>query len=404
MTLEGSLDAFSLPDIFQLLSFTKKTGALRIQSPSAAGLVYFSTGSVTGGTSDTSRQSLGRRVVGKGLVADDVLQQAVNAVRMDGSAGLARVLRDSGSIDESQLHEIAIEQATDAVFDLLRWTEGDFAFETDESNPDDLGIHLGVEDIIAEGRRRLETWDALSSVVPSSDVIVSIPLAASDHETVLSPAEWTLLALVDGQRSVADLVDLTGRGEFAIVSAVVSLVERGLLVVGEQSADDDAGLAALLRRQRMLSDLEGRAEPAPAQPLAVVPASPEVQHFAQEAAAQPESTVVRTDKPFQAPQRSAVPTNAAHAPEPRSAAVAAGAVPQVVPTRPDHLMNRKPDFPEGPIPGVRQPSSAGAHQTIGATAVATDPSTAPSAGALIERDPSVNKSLLLRLIAGVRGL
>jgi hypothetical protein len=44
------------------------------------------------------------------------------------------------------------------------------------------------------------------------------------------------------------------------------------------------------------------------------------------------------------------------------------------------------------------------HQTIGATAVATDPSTAPSAGALIERDPSVNKSLLLRLIAGVRGL
>ncbi|MEO6712241.1 MAG: DUF4388 domain-containing protein [Mycobacteriales bacterium] len=403
MTLEGSLDAFSLPDIFQLLSFTKKTGALRIQSPSAAGLVYFSTGSVTGGTSDTSRQSLGRRVVGKGLVADDVLRQAVTAVRFDASTGLARVLRDSGSIDEAQLHEIAIEQATDAVFDLLRWTEGDFAFATDEGNPDDLGIALGVEDIIAEGRRRLETWDALSAVVPSSDVIVSIPLAASDHETVLAPAEWTLLALVDGQRSVADLVDLTGRGEFAIVSAVVSLVERGLLVVGEASAEDSAGLPALLRRQRMLSDLEGRPEPESEAP-AVVPASQEVQDYAEEAAAPAPSTVVRTDKPFQAPQRSVVPTNAAHAPEPRSAAVAAGAVPQVVPTRPDHLMNRKPDFPEGPIPGVRQPSSGGAHQTIGATAVATDPSMAPSAGALIERDPSVNKSLLLRLIAGVRGL
>lgn len=408
MTLEGSLDAFSLPDIFQLLSFTKKTGALRIQSPTAAGLVFFSTGSVTGGTSDTSRQSLGRRVVGKGLVADDVLKQAVDAVRLDDSTGLARVLRDSGSIDEAQLHEIAIEQATDAVFDLLRWTEGDFAFQTDEGNPDDLGIALAVEDIIAEGRRRLETWDALSSVVPSSDVIVSIPLAASDHETVLSPAEWTLLALVDGQRSVADLVDLTGRGEFAIVSAVVSLVERGLLVVGEASAEDAAGLPALLRRQRMLSDLEGRpAAPVPMAaeeaPTQVVPESAEVQNFGGGNGAHDRSTVVRTDKPFQAPQRSAVPTNAAHAPEPRSAAVAAGAVPQVVPTRPDHLMNRKPDFPEGPIPGVRQPS-ASTHQTIGATAVATDPSMAPSAGALIERDPSVNKSLLLRLIAGVRGL
>ena len=417
MTLEGSLDAFSLPDIFQLLSFTKKTGALRIQSPTAAGLVYFATGSVTGGSSDISRQSLGRRVVGKGLVSDDVLKQAVTAVRLDNSTGLARVLRDSGSLDEAQLHEIAIEQATDAVFDLLRWTDGDFAFQTDEHNPDDLGIALAVEDIIAEGRRRLETWDALSRVVPSAEVVVSVPLNASAAETVIGAEEWTLLALIDGQRSVADLVDLTGRGEFAIVSAIVSLVERGLLVVGDASPDDDAGLPALLRRQRMLSDLEGRpapavvppptavAEPEPqAEPQAEPFNEPDLADLADAVPAQNASTVVHTDKPFQAPMRSSVLTNAAHAPEPRSAAVAAGAVPQVVPTRPDHLLNRKPDFPEGPIPGVRQPSAAGQPRTIGATAVATDPSIAPSAGALIERDPSVNKSLLLRLIAGVRGL
>jgi hypothetical protein len=29
--LEGTLDAFSLPDIFQLLSFTKKTGTLHLR-------------------------------------------------------------------------------------------------------------------------------------------------------------------------------------------------------------------------------------------------------------------------------------------------------------------------------------------------------------------------------------
>ncbi|MEP7055579.1 MAG: DUF4388 domain-containing protein [Actinomycetota bacterium] len=404
MTLEGSLDAFSLPDIFQLLSFTKKTGALRIQSSSATGLVFFATGSITGGTSDTHRQSLGRRVVGKGLVSDEVLKQAVTAVRLDNSAGLARVLRDSGSIDEARLHEIAIEQATDAVFDLLRWGDGDFAFETDESNPDDLGIALSVEDIIAEGRRRLETWETLSRVVPSADVVVSVPLTASSPETILGAEEWTLLALVDGERSVADLVDLTGRGEFAIVSAVVSLVERGLLAVGEASSEDSAGLPALLRRQRMLSDLEGRPEPVGVPDPVVLVADAE-QDDDQPSSGHGESTVVRTDKPFQAPHRSTVLTNAARAPEPRSAAVAAGSVPQVVPTRPDYLQNRTPDFPEGPIAGIRQPMSGGT-RTIGATAVATDPSVSPATnpGALIERDPSVNKSLLLRLIAGVRGL
>ena len=62
--LEGSLDAFSLPDIFALLSMTKKTGGLHLRRSHAHGVVWFTTGSLTGGASDVSRQSLARRVVG----------------------------------------------------------------------------------------------------------------------------------------------------------------------------------------------------------------------------------------------------------------------------------------------------------------------------------------------------
>ena len=40
MKLEGSLDAFSLPDIFQLLSFTKKSGDCT--SPATAATVLCS--------------------------------------------------------------------------------------------------------------------------------------------------------------------------------------------------------------------------------------------------------------------------------------------------------------------------------------------------------------------------
>jgi hypothetical protein len=37
--LEGSLDAFSLPDIFALLSMTKKTGGLHLRRDGAHGVV-----------------------------------------------------------------------------------------------------------------------------------------------------------------------------------------------------------------------------------------------------------------------------------------------------------------------------------------------------------------------------
>jgi hypothetical protein len=363
MTLEGSLEAFSLPDIFQLLSFTKKMGALRITGPAAKGVVHFATGSVTGAASDVSRQSLARRLVGAGLLDDEALAKALEAVNDDPAVGVGKAALDAGVIEDGVLHEQVVEQATDAVFDLLRWTRGDFAF-VDEANPDDLGVSLNVEEVIAEGRRRLEEWESLTKAVPSPDSVVSVVLKPSADETTLTAEEWAMLALADGRRTVADLVRLTGRGEFATVRTLAALVERKLVAFrrGDDEANDS--VAALLRRQAELSRLEGTPEPvAPAEPPRAEPAAAPA-----EPAAETETA---------APKRPEI-------------------VPDVVPQRPEPLLARRPDFAE------RRPASAirTTTETEGSAAVATAETVSP----LIERDPSVNKSLLLRLIAGVRGL
>ena len=361
MTLEGSLDAFSLPDIFQLLSFTKKTGALHITGPSAKGVVHFATGSVTGAASDVGRQSLGRRLVGAGLLDDAQLAAALDAVREDSALGLGKAAHDAGAVDDGVLHEVVVEQATDAVFDLLRWTRGDFAFQSDEPNPDDLGVSLNVEEVITEGRRRLEEWESLTKAVPAPDAVVSVVLTPADGDTSVATEEWTLLALADGHRTVSDLVRLTGRGEFATVKTLAGLVDRKLVTVrrGDHEANDS--VSALLRRQAELSRLEGRPEP-----VAPTRAEP-----------QPE--------PAPEPVRAAKPE----------------IVPDVVPQRPEPITPRRPDFPEErvSVPGVHRPEAGSTPVTEGSTAIATE-----TVSALIERDPSVNKSLLLRLIAGVRGL
>lgn len=351
MTLEGSLDAFSLPDIFQLLSFTKKTGALHINGPSTTGVVHFATGSVTGAASDVSRQSLGRRLVGAALLDDNQLAAALEAVKNDPALGLGKAAHDAGAVDDGVLHEIVVEQATDAVFDLLRWTRGDFAFMADEPNPDDLGVSLNVEEVITEGRRRMEEWEALTKAVPAPDAVVSVVLAPGD-DTSVSTDEWPLLALADGHRTVADLVRLTGRGEYATVKTLAALVDRKLVTIRRGDNDANDSVAALVRRQAELSALEGRPEPV-------------------------------------APPRAAEP----EAKKPEN-------VPEVVPQRPEPIVSRRPDYPEErvSVPGARRPAAT-VTETDGSAAIATE-----TVAALIERDPSVNKSLLLRLIAGVRGL
>ena len=172
MKLEGSLDAFSLPDVFQLLSLTKKSGGLHLTNGQATGMVYFAGGSITGAVSDVERQALARRLVGLGAVDDSALRRAVERATTDGS-GVARALLEAGAVDAALVQGLALEQAVDAVFDLLRWSNGDFSFGMGDENPDDVGLSVTAEQIVADATSRRDAWDALSRLIPSPDVVLT---------------------------------------------------------------------------------------------------------------------------------------------------------------------------------------------------------------------------------------
>ncbi|MBC7374219.1 MAG: DUF4388 domain-containing protein [Frankiales bacterium] len=355
MRFEGTLDAFSLPDIFQLLSFTKKTGTLHLRRDAAHGAIHLREGAVTGARADVGRQELGRRMLGAGLVDDESLALAAQDLASDASLSLAQLLADRGDLAAEAVRGLAEEQAYDAVFSLLRWPDGEFSFVIDETDPDDLGALLSVESVITEGGRRIAAWAELVESVPAPDAVVRVNPAPS-AEPVTDRDEWALLSLVDGRRTVTDLVTLSGRGEYAVVCALAGLVSRGLLLVGAVGQDQFA------RRQSLLAALEGQGV-AQTAPVASAPAPA------------PSLSV-------QAPAL-VLPV----APEPFSPL-----------RRPDHA--QIPAYARNPV-GL--PTTAGQHGSVhGATA--RQPELSVEASLFVERDPSVNRSLLLRLIAGVKGL
>lgn len=381
MRLEGSLDAFSLPDIFSLLSMTKKTGGLHLRRAGAHGAVWLADGQLTGGASDLTRVSLGRRIAGSGTVDDDSLTDAVARVADTPDVGVARALRDAEDIEHDDLQTLVSEHIVDTVFDLLRWEDGDFEFVQDEPNVDDVGVASPVDDVVTEARSRLETWSSVEKHIPSPDAVLAVALAP-DNEPSVSRDDWALLALVDGSRSVSDIVELCGRGEYSVVVALAELVGRGLLEV-----DNGDGVSALTRRQRLLSSLE---------------TGPEGNDAELHAVPEPESAEVDEDDDSQSEAQAAAPlaqvediamdgsSDDEHmAPVQQIARQSASArdLSAVIPQRPEPFIpQRAPDHPEP------------------AVAVGGGLAAAPATAHAIERDPSVNKSLLLRLIAGVRGL
>ena len=373
MRLEGSLDAFSLPDIFSLLSMTKKTGGLHLRRSGAHGVVWLGDGLISGGASDLSRLALGRRLAGSGHVSDEQLREAVELVGSAQDIGLARALRDASAIDEGELHTLVCEHIVDTVFDLMRWTEGVFEFVIDEANVDDVGVTLEVEEVVTDARHRLDTWATIDEGVASLDTVLSLSLNP-DIDPSLQRDEWALLALIDGRRTISDIVDLCGRGEYAVIVALNELVTKGLI-----RTEESEGVAALQHRQDLVGSLETEVAPATsiladvlADNSAVGEAEIETETASLPVPAESEAAAeadddAGSDDNEQVAEISTLPRASSHDdvdgglqshdhPEPLAAAVSGGGVLTAVP-----------------------------------------------AGA-IERDPSVNKSLLLRLIAGVRGL
>ncbi len=262
MALRGNLKDFSLPDVFQLVTFSRKTGVLRIEREDGAlGSVWFRDGDVFFAQSNWHTEPLGERLVRAQRVTPQALAKALELRGAEGEDGrrLGQILVDEGYITEAVLEDFVQEQIQETIFDLMRWDEGEFDFEAmPEAAEEDIGLSVSIENVIMEGSRRLEEWNRIKKKIPSMDVVFKMATAPGEgtFEISLKPMEWNLLLLVDGSRSVAEMAHDTERTDFEVARIVYGLFSAGLL---EFATDEEIEKARAERAEREAALAEVRA-------------------------------------------------------------------------------------------------------------------------------------------------
>lgn len=232
--LEGDLSDFTLPDILRLLAFTSKSGRLHLEDDRAHGRVDLVEGRVRDASADAKHLPLARRLIGLGhLEADTIVSALQGRDQLPTDLELARDLVRDHELDPGLAASLLREQTVDAVFDLLRWEDGSFRFElrsdADTSPPD---LDLKVDDLLAEADQRLEAWPAIEHRTGSGRSVVSIS-RPSGHVPEIDAEGWGLLGMVDGHRTVDDLVALSGRGQYETRRTLGALVDAGIVTIGE---------------------------------------------------------------------------------------------------------------------------------------------------------------------------
>ena len=231
MAIKGNLREASLPDVLQLLALGQKTGCLSVTDRTNFGHIFFDRGDISYASIVNRRDRLGDLLVKNGLIAPEVLAGAIEAQDARSGKRLGEILIDRGAITREQLERYIRVQIEEAVYFLFTWTQGTFSFIADE-RPDEGAMVVAIhpESLLLEGARRVDEWSLIEKKIPSFDLVFGVTPSISEvEEGELTPEQRQIIPILDGKRSVREVIEEAGIVEFDVGKALFGLIQAGLV-------------------------------------------------------------------------------------------------------------------------------------------------------------------------------
>jgi hypothetical protein len=286
MAIEGPLRELGLHDVFQLLDLSRKTGVMRVTSHlrSNEGFVAFDGGAIVYAEIRSNPLRLGTFLVQAGRITEQDLERArALQEREQGARRLGQVFVAMGLIGQRELQRQVERHVAESVFELLSWQEGFFSFTEGPlaGVPADAMVRIRTESVLMEGARRIDEWSRIEHHIPHVGVVPTLAPVTDGEASQLDllPAEWEVLAEVDGSRSVQAIARDLARSEFEVARTLFGLVATGVVVLAEgsgeraarPSAGGDAGALVAAAEVRLAAGDAAAAREAAQAALALAP-------------------------------------------------------------------------------------------------------------------------------------
>ena len=230
MSLKGNLETFFLNSILQLLSDDQKTGVLQVNNRQKEVKIYFQNGDIVYATGSQRENRLGYHLQSKGTISREKLHECLESGQKEKKA-LGKVLVEKGYITTEKLEKIIHDQIEEIIFDLFIWEKGDFEYKDAKLNLQSMVVtKLNVVGVLLEASRRIDEMSILRKNIPNDKIIFRTAENVQDNtEIKLNANEWKALRLIDGARSVRQLIDESGFDEFLSYKTLYSLLSSGLI-------------------------------------------------------------------------------------------------------------------------------------------------------------------------------
>ena len=238
--MTGSLKEFGLTDLFQVLGQQQKTGVLNLEGDEKTVQVFFDKGMIVKVEfpEETGEENaLGRRLIRGGLISAENWRRACRE-HEENLVGLEKVLVGSGLVSKEDLSAALRLLTVDTLYGLFKRKGGNFLFETRPVSYDPEFVEpMNTEFLLLDVLRMVDEWPMIAKRLSSFDMVLRKvnPMATLDSlmgtplEKNRSFQMEVIYDLIDGQRAVKEIIDLSFVEEFETCKNLILLMDAGLI-------------------------------------------------------------------------------------------------------------------------------------------------------------------------------
>ncbi len=247
MGLEGTLRAFGLGDIFQVLGLQRKSGVLIVENEDDAITISFLGGQIVSADSKKHRQDnqIGKLLLRAGRINESELARALE-LQKDTRQRLGFLLIRERMVTPEDLKEALRLQIFRTLQRAFQWSDGTFRFSQEgqiEYDADHMAP-VPTESVLMEAAQIHDELPRLKEKVRSNDIVyrrapdkeglrlVSSAEPPGEGTLAGSRAEQETWKWIDGKRSVAQVLETAFLSDFDVLKGLSDLMDRGLIVEG----------------------------------------------------------------------------------------------------------------------------------------------------------------------------
>lgn len=261
MSIKGNLESFSLGEIFQSLSMNQHTGTLVVRDGESEKKIYFARGEISLlATGERETTKLGDYLIKNHFTTPENIQKALKFQKKTGKK-LGEILLAAKIITKEQLAAALRYKIEEEIYELFLWEKADFEFLSNYMSPDledplskVTKLSLNANSLIMESLRRIDEWQRIHKVIPDFHIVFT---KKNQHPNVIARADVPEshkkeLALVDGLRSVDDILKVSRLNKFELCTLLYEFLRHG--VVGRHKKEDYVRLAEKSLKHRPWKD------------------------------------------------------------------------------------------------------------------------------------------------------